>query len=132
MSADLITTPRPRKPPPIARITPPPGMVWASRACLIPRYAIGVVAFFGEYMRRPLPDRDAIGGGHRRLRPCPARRRRAAIAIGGGRCPWGLLAATRLDLDQIEARLLDAAHASVTASPVKARLRMLILGWSGS
>jgi len=90
---------------------PPPEMVRAARAHLTPRYAVGVDAFLWESRQRPLSDLAAIdaviAAGDRAQRGAsgqlPPTDLAAALVV---------LAAARLDMDQTEARLLNAAHAS--------------------
>lgn len=90
---------------------PPPTTVRAARAHLTPRYAVGVDAFLWESRQRPLSDLAAIdaviAAGDRAQRgasgPPPPTDLAAALVV---------LAAARLDMDQTEARLLNAAHAS--------------------
>jgi hypothetical protein len=86
-------------------------MVRAARAHLTPRYAVGVDAFLWESRQRPLSDLAAIdaviAAGDRAQRGAsgqlPPTDLAAALVV---------LAAARLDMDQTEARLLNAAHAS--------------------
>jgi hypothetical protein len=90
---------------------PSPEMVRAARAYLTPRYAAGVDQVLWELMEQPLPDLDAIdalladsdraqrGPGDQ---PQPMEVAAALVVLG----------AARLDMDQTEARLLDAAQAS--------------------
>jgi hypothetical protein len=90
---------------------PAPEMVRAARAYLTPRFAVGVDGFLWEAMEHPLPDLDAIdaviaacdraqrGAGDQ---PPPMEMAAALVVLG----------AARLDMDQTEARLLNAAQAS--------------------
>lgn len=89
---------------------PSPEMVRAARAYLTPCYATGVEAFLWEAMQHPLPDQAALhaitnaadraqhGDGEP---PQPLEVAAALVILG----------AARLDLDQTEARLLQAAQA---------------------
>jgi hypothetical protein len=86
-------------------------MVRAARAYLTPRYAVGVDGYLWETMEQPLPDLDAIdaviavsdraqqGAGDQ---PQPMEVAAALVVLG----------AARLDMDQTEARLLNAAQAA--------------------
>jgi hypothetical protein len=90
---------------------PSPEMVRAARAYLTPRYAAGVDEALWEVLEQPLPDLDAIdaviaasdrarsGAGDQ---PQPMEVAAALVVLG----------AARLDLDQTEARLLNAAQAA--------------------
>ncbi|MGI8333069.1 hypothetical protein ACRYCC_24205 [Actinomadura scrupuli] len=90
---------------------PAPTMVRAARAYLTPRYAVGVDQFLWETKEHPLPDLDAIdaiidasdraqeGTGDQ---PPPMAVAAALVVLG----------AARLNIDQTEARLLDAAQAA--------------------
>jgi hypothetical protein len=90
---------------------PPPETVRAARAHLTPRYAIGVDAFLWESRQRPLSDLTAIDeviaagdpAQHGASDQPPPMDLAAALVV---------LAAARLDMDQTEARLLNAAHTS--------------------
>jgi hypothetical protein len=90
---------------------PAPEMVRAARAYLTPRYAVGTDGHLWEIMEQPLPDLDAIdaviaasdraqaGAG---AQPQPLVVAAALVTVG----------AARLDMDQTEARLLNAARAA--------------------
>jgi hypothetical protein len=94
---------------------PPPETVCAARAHLTPRYAVGVDGFLWESRQRPLADLAAIdaviAAGDRAQRGAsgqpPPMDLAAALVV---------LAAARLDMDQTEARLLNAAYASGLSS----------------
>lgn len=90
---------------------PPPEMVHAARGYLTPRYAVGVDAFLWEAREHPMSDLDAIeaviaasdraqsGTGE----PPELMELAAALVV---------LGAARLEADQREVRLLNAAQAS--------------------
>jgi hypothetical protein len=90
---------------------PTPEQVRAARAYLTPRYAVGVDGFLWAALDHPLPDLDAIdaviaasdqaqhGTGDQ---PQPMELAAALVVLG----------AARLDMDQTEARLLNAAQVS--------------------
>jgi hypothetical protein len=94
---------------------PPPEMVRAARALLTPRYALGVDAFLWESRQRPLSDLAAIdaviAAGDRAQRGTSGQPPPTDIAAA-----LVVLAAARLDMDQSEARLLNAAYASGMSS----------------
>jgi hypothetical protein len=90
---------------------PLPETVRVARAYLTPRYAVGVDGFLWEVMEQPLPDLDAIDAviaasdrAQRGAGDQPQLMEVAAALV--------VLGAARLDMDQTEARLLNAAQAS--------------------
>ncbi|MCW2885243.1 MAG: hypothetical protein QOE54_5488 [Streptosporangiaceae bacterium] len=90
---------------------PAPEMVRAARAYLTPPYAVGVDGFLWEAMEHPLPDLDAIDA-------VVAASDRAQAGAGDQPQPMDVaaalvvLGAARLEMDQTEARLLNAAQAA--------------------
>lgn len=88
---------------------PAPGMVRAARVYLTPRYARGADVFLWELMSQPIPDLDAIDGV---TVACDRAQRGAGEQPGPMEVAAALvvLGAARLELDQTEARLLNAAQ----------------------
>jgi hypothetical protein len=89
---------------------PSPETVRAARAYLTPRYATGADQVLWELMEHPLPDLDAIDAvlaASDRAQRGPGDQPLMAVAAA-----LVVLGAARLEVDQTEARLLDAAQAS--------------------
>ncbi|MCW2863770.1 MAG: hypothetical protein JWP48_5478 [Actinoallomurus sp.] len=90
---------------------PSPDVVRAARAYLTSRYAAGMDQVLWELIEHPLPDLDAIDAvvadSDRAQRGYGDQPEPVAVAAA-----LVVLGAARLEVDQTEARLLDAAQAS--------------------
>jgi len=86
-------------------------MVRAARAYLTTLHAVGVDGHVWEFMQHPLPDLDAIdaviSASEKAQQGSGEQPRLVEVAAA-----LVVLGAARLDIDQTEARLLDAAQAS--------------------